>query len=925
MKDKKKLTINTLAMGNLKQRKKQYTILIIGIVLAMVFSSGIMFFYSCMKTSVAENRRISYGAQEVIFTCTNTVDFENTPVYEFISECGYAYSIGYAYKDKSNPENGTAVSRFDSKAKELYYFTFIEGGYPQNKGEIAIDKSVMVKLGVGDKKVGDKITLNMFIADSEGYSDKSEEREFTLVGIVSDRKKYMDSLIDGELGIFQPGAYVHESEEVALGGKEIVSAYCNLTDFEGKRKDNYKLYNDAFEESCPDYENSSFRDILVERWSRYTSASAVNEITENMYYSMIFAAVLTLVSCLAIVNSFGNNLRERKKQIGMFRAVGATRRQIVKIFAREALIISLICTPVSVLISYFGVKFLTGFFGENFIFVPDFSALFLGAGVGVICVMCAALIPLLTASKISPMQAIRNVELARKLKKKKIKSRKDFNVPKLLSDRSITFFRSRQIIVSILLAVTIFCSCVGFSFLISEYSEISSIWYDYCLYRTSEMYDNFANYNLNDVGYTENHRADLVTSGYFSEINGYKQCQATIVVGEYTDYMKIMAIGRQMDIYPNIQMGLTKDNYREKITSGYNSLLTEAQKKYGYDSLLFGISMNAFDEDAVATIKDEIIEGEINIDKINSGEEVLIVCPEKIGFYIDTYESDDGTYTFPECVDLTKVSEKYLEKTEILEEAERSFKVGDEITVSVVNSDEKGEEFIRTDKKVKIGAILKEIPSKGMYAYHFGSDVSILTTNSGIEHFAPDLDYGYFSLWAKDELNETLDKEISSYLEDVSLGVVKGNYRSEYACEQNNREQIKIILVAMISIILLFFTICGSVINNALSARIREGKKEIGTLRAVGADMKTIVKSYIRQLISMFGWGYGIGFGGYTLAHVVMKALEKTGVLYESEMEYQVWQVGVMSIGLFLICAINLTLKIKQEMKHSIVENIREL
>ena len=36
---KRKLTINTLAMGNLKQRKKQYTILIISIILAMIFTS----------------------------------------------------------------------------------------------------------------------------------------------------------------------------------------------------------------------------------------------------------------------------------------------------------------------------------------------------------------------------------------------------------------------------------------------------------------------------------------------------------------------------------------------------------------------------------------------------------------------------------------------------------------------------------------------------------------------------------------------------------------------------------------------------------------------------------------------------------------------------------------------------------------------
>ena len=52
--NKKKLTVNRLAMGNLKARKKQYTLMIIGIVLAMIFSSGVMFFGFTMLSSLQE-------------------------------------------------------------------------------------------------------------------------------------------------------------------------------------------------------------------------------------------------------------------------------------------------------------------------------------------------------------------------------------------------------------------------------------------------------------------------------------------------------------------------------------------------------------------------------------------------------------------------------------------------------------------------------------------------------------------------------------------------------------------------------------------------------------------------------------------------------------------------------------------------------
>ncbi len=916
---KRKLTINTLAMGNLKQRRKQYTILIIGIILAMVFSSGIMFFISCWQSSLEENRNRLYGIQEVIYTCVDTIDFENTPLYEFMAECGYGYNIGYAYKEKDAIENGLAVTYLDEKAQELYYLDFVEGHYPQSKGEIAVEESMLIKLGLADKKVGDKLTISMLIPNQTEYFDKSEEREFTLSGIVRDRNANIDYQIGYDIRAkLIPGAYVHKDEEVAAGGRKILLAFCNLIDFDGKSKGNYKLYYEAYNDSVEDFEFADFQEINTwNAWERSTSVS--DQINDGMGYGTVFATVLALVSCLAIVNSFGNNLRERKKQIGMLRAVGATKRQIIKIFAREALIISLISTPVSIFISYFGVKLITKAFGENFVFIPDFTVLFLGAIFGIICVMCAALIPLITASNISPMQAIRNVELTRKVRKKKIKSQMNFNVPVLLSKRSITFFKSRQIIVSIILAATIIVSCFGFSVMMGDYDELHGIWYDYTVYTSSGSRNDMVNYNLYTKYFSDNDKADLISSQRFSKIYGYKDCVANIIVDEYDDYMLFKSIAWNSEIYNQVNEGLTKENYKEKATAEYSEAFLSAQEKYGYDSLLFNMGLRGIEEENLEAIKDNVVEGEINIDKINSGEEVVIYCPKEIGVYIDSFYDETELNYF----DMEHYSSKIT--YDIFETAERSFHAGDEITVSVVRAAEQGDEFVRTDKKVKIGAIVDDIDFEGVFGFYFAYDFTILTSAVGMENFAPGLGYNCFTLWGKGELNDEADEINTKVLHDISLNVTDGYYRSEYEANESAKRDVILFITAMIAVILLFFAICGSVINNALTARIRDGKKEIGTLRAVGADMKTIVKSYIRQLVSMFGWGYGIGFGGYTIAHIVMKTLEKTGILYESEMEYQVWQVGVMSIGLFLICAVNLTLKIKQEMKHSIVENIREL
>ena len=128
-------------------------------------------------------------------------------------------------------------------------------------------------------------------------------------------------------------------------------------------------------------------------------------------------------------------------------------------------------------------------------------------------------------------------------------------------------------------------------------------------------------------------------------------------------------------------------------------------------------------------------------------------------------------------------------------------------------------------------------------------------------------------------------------------------------------------MISLLSIVILMFSICASIVNNALTAKIRESKKEIGTLRAVGASVKELTSAYIRQLVSMFAWGMGIGLIGYTVAHIGAKLYLKDSY----PLPYFIWPSLAICLLLCLICSVNLYAKIKQEMKHSIVENIREL
>ncbi len=919
---KRKLTINTLAMGNLKQRRKQYTILIIGIILAMVFSSGITFFLSCWWSSWDENADRLYGKQDEIYLNATDIDFENGELSEYVSKYSYAHTIGYAIKDEENADVGTAVAWLDENAVDMYYPYLYEGRLPESIGEIAIERQVLIQLGFEKANIGDKLTLTMKIPDGKGFSDKTEKRTYTLTGIMCNKRAAIFEWRSAETEIYLPSALVAKGEQVTIGGKELLVAFVNLKMHEDKNISKMNTYADELWQKYYDLSEGYITVNTYYMDQNSFDGTAGTDIWGTMMYSIAFGLMLTLVSCLTIVNSFSNNLRERKKQIGMLRAVGATKRQIISIYAREAFLISLISAPISILVSYFGVKFIIRLLGEDLVFIPKVWILLVGALLGVIVVMCAALIPLISVSKSSPMQAIRNVEYMRKLRKKKIHSQKSFNVSSLLAKRNIMLSRSRQLVVSVLLALTVIGSCFSFSGLSHESLQLGTADYEYML-RDEAGYDEYlATCTLDSRGYNNNDIAELWSSGYFSEIYATKKCSANIIVENFTDYEELMLIGDSISsIYEEVDMGLTNENFREKATVKLEEDYMEEIEKYGYNSLALPITFISIGEECFEKLKESVVEGEINIDKINSGEEIILVAPQKIGVYVEN-EFDDYTFIHRDFIDDSKPSNK---KTEYADVQERTFKVGDEIDLSIICSSNKDKnKFVRTDRKVKIGAILNDDPPN-LRGFSYIEGIGVITTNEASGILAPEVDYKEIYLKVKGEPNDELDSVVAPFVENMSFSIPEGRFENNYRFYRDDAKNMKILFFGLYCLVGIFLAICGSVINNALTARIREGKKEIGTLRAVGADLKVLSTSYIRQLLVIFGWGYGMGFGLYIIGYLLYIAINKAMEWNKDLFELRMIETLVLCSILFAICSINLVLKIRKEMKHSIVENIREL
>lgn len=944
---KKKLTINSLALGNLKQRRKQYTILIIGIILAIVFSSGTLFFISCNQASNEEFQRRSIGDYYgYYFNPPEFVDMEGGVKDGYVENYGYAHILGYAYTDEEKIDKGTPIAWLDQNAKDLYYVALKEGKYPENKGEIALEADAALRLGI-NVKIGDEISLSVLNANGTEFSNTATEKTYTIVGILTDKRKnleYYDSFNVPTMA----AAFVSDKEEVDVGGKEILALYFNptqdslntavkvqdgdyyyiTTEFEGNFL--HKIYEKAYEQNGTD----SVPDITVVSKYYYDTNSAV---AISSILTITLAVVLMLASCIGIINAFSTNLQERRKQIGMLRAVGATRRQIINIFGRETFIIALICAPIGVAISYFGVKLFATIMGEDYIFIPDMKVLFGSAAISIVCVMLAAMIPLFKASRISPMQAIRNVELTRKMKRKKIKTQKEFNVPKLLAKRSIKFYKAKQVGVSIILALTIFMSCFGLSVLKTEMND--SMWSvfnasDYTIRRN--LYSSAVhgvNYPNMDKKIPLNMVQDILDYPKFTNVRGYKECVSYLTVDEYSDYMTLIDFiegdrywSNTEDLTQSDLEGLNFDELCDVWFSGKSEYHLELKEKSKSQQELFQINMYGNDEQIIEKYKNqfEIIDGKIDIDKLNSGEEIILVAKEEIGLAISF--GKDNTVDSYGLRNLAVKPDKF-DHSKIYASQKLDYKAGDTIHIRTINSDATevpSNDYLIPgnvtvyDKEVKIGAIVRPFGFDQRDMYSPG-DLGVITTTAGLEKVAgTHIDYERLFIDYDGTLDDDADTAATSYLESL----VAGNFEAQsgYAHDKELQSSTKILIISLLAVVILFFSICASIVNNALTAKIRESKKEIGTLRAVGASVKEITMSYVQQLISMFSWGCGVGFIGYILTHVIAMSInENLGLSFE------IRPAVIICVLLFSMCSLNLYLKIRKEMKNSIVDNIREL
>jgi putative ABC transport system permease protein len=140
-----------------------------------------------------------------------------------------------------------------------------------------------------------------------------------------------------------------------------------------------------------------------------------NESTVAIQRGLLIATIFSLVMAgFIIFNTFQMNVGERRRQLGILRAIGTTRKQVLWMVLREAAILGVLGSILGCFVGYFGADLLNQSTATLLgISIPSSSVGFLPIALAIACGFIVSLVgaslPAMTAAKASPSEAMKSV------------------------------------------------------------------------------------------------------------------------------------------------------------------------------------------------------------------------------------------------------------------------------------------------------------------------------------------------------------------------------------------------------------------------------------------------------------------------------------------------------------------------------------
>ena len=269
----------------------------------------------------------------------------------------------------------------DPQAGKLSPFKLKEGRFATGPGQVVIDAGTADREGYS---VGDTITVQA----------RGPEQKVEVTGIAHVRRRRLDRHRD--VRAVRPGrrAVDCSTSRVATPRSSWAGPTRSARSSRSRCRDSLQVQTAAAHD-------------------RFTLDGLKSFVKFLKVLLLVFGGIAVFVGAFTIYNTLSITVAQRSRELALLRALGATRRQVLRSVVVEALAIGTVASAIGLAAGLGLAKLLSGVFASAGVDLPSTSTVFgtrtiiVSLAVGIIVTVVAGLGPALRATRVSPVTAMR--------------------------------------------------------------------------------------------------------------------------------------------------------------------------------------------------------------------------------------------------------------------------------------------------------------------------------------------------------------------------------------------------------------------------------------------------------------------------------------------------------------------------------------
>lgn len=616
------------------------------------------------RTEIEEFLDVTGDYDEIVYN--TRIGFEEAlSELDFVDDIGLYYELG-AISNISDVYTFKAVALKDELSEELYHLTCIRGTYPRRENEIAIDVSVANTYGIAPYP-GETIDLKLY----NFKGDYIETRSFVISGVF---KCSNNEVVGGwnrcPFFAFDNDSYQMPAVFFSPSCTDLFSCVNETVFFRSYSKGAGSLDNavsmllNETGQGCTGFEYNSRRSS---GYSWYTglghgfggsfSWNKMNEAVDNGLFKRDFYSefIIPIISILVIVTEAvsifmlsRNIIADRKEHYAILRSIGMSSKQVVNNLLIEIMGFGFIGNCIGIVLGYAvhiglirllnnlsHLRLYDGIYVDDVVKHITYDPIITSIEVCICSLILALVIPVYKLYRLYPAELLSTSDsmFIWKKKSKKVRSSSlKSGWLHLLNKRIDLHDWSTMLVMMIVLSSLLF----GYVFFraFSEQATVESRGFMEMLGIDGSGYVVTRSGSIRDWGYNVSNRHDAGIIPTFPELvesNPDVKDSWSVIFNESTrmvfdeepdENMQLLLGNRLLNYRPSDDPFVVDALVAENIIfehTGYESNV------YMYELPTVGLTTNE-----MLGLESEIVSGEINFDKIGSGEEVVLAVPEEL-------------------------------------------------------------------------------------------------------------------------------------------------------------------------------------------------------------------------------------------------------------------------------------------------------